>query len=141
MLVHQSWETEVVASASVKLKDRTVANTSLTGPVHSGIRTGSDGVLSLIQANGGFSAVSGEWLLSGLSSAFWIQRTILVGTLEVDPGAGFLQMNTNRTYDNQIAVVGTKGTIVFFEISSSVGGTPVIETATMTFNSTLDVDF
>ncbi len=135
MLVHQIQTSEGSVSASVNLEDRTITGFGESGTIHSGIETGSDGVLSKIQANGGLSAISGEWLLSGAASGFYIQRTILSGTLEVDAGAGWLQMNTNRTYDNQKASVGNKTTEVFFEISSDVSGVPVVDTATMTFNS------
>ncbi len=136
MLVHQHQTSEGSVAASVNLEDRTVNSFGLSGTVHSGIRTGSDGVLSTIQPNGGFSAVSGEWLLSGAASGFYIQRTIISGTLEVDEGAGWLQMNSNRTYDNQKSSVGIKTTVVFFEISSDVSGVPVVDDATMTFVST-----
>ena len=140
MLVHQHQTSEGSVSSSVKITDRTVRNFSLSGTVHSGIVTGSNGVLSTIQVNGGTSAVSGEWLLSGLSSDFYIQRTIISGTLEVDAGAGWLQMNSNRTYDNQKSSVGIKTTVVFFEISSDVSGTPVVDDATQTFISERESD-
>jgi len=135
MLVHQNYTSEGSVSPSVKMSDRDVDGLDITGTVHSGIKTGSDGVLSTIQSNGGFSAVSGEWLLSGASSGFWIQRTILSGTLEIDTGGGFKIMNVDRVYDNQKASVGVKVTEVFFEISTDASGIPVVESATMTFTS------
>lgn len=135
MLVHQHHVSEGSVSASVNLENRTVLGDGASGTIHSGIRTGSAGVLFRIQPNGGFSAISGEWLLSGGPAGFYIQRTIISGTLEVDAGAGWLQMNTNRDYDNQKSSAGIKTTEVFFEISSDVSGVPVVDTATMTFIS------
>ena len=134
-LSYRHSETEGVASDNVKITDRTVFNLRESGTCHSGIRLGLSGVLSTIQANGGFSAISGEWLISGTASGFFVQHTIISGTLEVDPGAGFLQLNVNRDYDNQKSSSGSKTTIVFFEISSDVSGVPVVDTATMTFIS------
>ena len=140
MLVHQTWETEAVASDTVKLTDRLVSNTSVAGTVHSGVRLDSLGQLFTFQAEGGTSAVIGEWLVSGTPADFYVQRTITSGTLEVDPGAGFLQLNTTRSYDNQKASVGVKTTVVFFEISSDVSGVPIVATATHTYVSHRDVD-
>jgi hypothetical protein len=135
MLTHQIQTSEGTVSDTIKITDRTVSNFRATGTCHSGVRFGTSGVLSSFQANGGVSAISGEWLVSGTASGFYLQRTIISGTLEADPGTGFKQLNTNRDYDNQKSSAGTKTTVVFFEISSDVSGSPVVDTATMTFNS------
>ena len=133
MLVHQVQGSEGVVAQGVKLKDRTIDSFRISGTCHAGVRLGSDGVLSRIQPDGGFSAISGEWLLSGSAADFFVKRSTLSGTLEVDPGDGFLQLNVNRDYDNQKSTAGTKTTTVFFEISSDVSGVPIVDTATMTF--------
>ncbi len=133
MLVHQVQGSEGVVLQGVKLKDRTIDSFRISGTCHAGVRLGSDGILYRIQPNGGFSAISGEWLLSGSAGSFFVQRTIVSGTLEDDAGAGFLQLNANRDYDNQKSTAGTKTTVVFFEISSDVSGVPIVDTATMTF--------
>ncbi len=135
MIMHVHKTTEGSASAFVTITDRTVSNGRLSETCHSGIRLGSDGILYEIQANGGFSAVSGEWLITGTASTFYVQRTILSGTLEVDPGTGFLQCNTDRDYDNQRSALGVKTTEIFLEISSDVSGVPVVDTATYFFES------
>lgn len=133
MLVHQIQDSEGTVLQGVKLKDRTILGFRISGTCHAGIRLGSDGVLSKIQSDGGFSAISGEWLLSGSAATFFVKRTTISGTLEVDPGDGFLQLNSDRTYDNQKSTAGVKTTVVFFEISSDVSGVPIVDTATMTF--------
>jgi len=138
MLVHQNQASEGTVSANVKLNDRIVSNVILDQTCHSGIETDNAGVLLVILANNGRSAVSGEWLISGAPSNFFIQHTITEGTLEVEPAGGFLQMNTDRIYDNQKETIGVKTTKVFFEISSDASGVPVIETANMTFVSERD---
>ncbi len=136
MLVHQIQASEGSVAAFVNITDRTISNSFPSGTVHSGVRFGLSGVLSKIQYNGGFSAISGEWLGSGAASGFYVQRTIISGTLEVDAGTGWLQLNSNRDYDNQKSSGGVKVTQVFFEVSSDVSGVPVVDTATMTFTST-----
>ena len=136
MLIHQIMSTEgAPATSNVKLSSRTVSRFRVDLNCHSGIRTGGTGILFLIQATGGFSSVSGEWLINGSAADFFIKRTIISGSLEVDPGPGFLQMNTTRTYDNLKSSVGVKTTEVFFEISSDVSGVPIVDNATMTFIS------
>lgn len=144
MLIQQNdMQTNAAPAAGVNIDDRLVSNGRINGPCHSGIRLGMDGVLSTINAGGGFSAQSGEWLLSGSAAAFFVQRTIISGTLHIkdppdqftDPGPGFLQLNVDRVYDNQKASAGLKITEVFFEISSDASGVPIVDTATMTFES------
>lgn len=138
MLVHQNQETEGVGSATVKVNSRTVSNTNFNDECSSGIVFGSDGVLSRIQFNGGTSAITGEWLVSGLSSNFYVERTIDSGTLQTDPGAGFLQLNATRSYENQTSQVGVKTTVVTFQVASDAGGTNIVATATMTFESNIE---
>lgn len=135
MLLHKNQSTDGAASDTVVLTDRTVENTSTGEPVNSGIRLGSDGVLREYQAGGGRTAIIGEWLVSGTASTFFVQRTILDGTLQTDPGTGFLQLNVNRDYINLKSTNGTKVTSIFLEISSDVSGVPLVATATHTYTS------
>lgn len=135
MLVHQTQTSEGIVTDSVKITDRTINNFRGSGTCHSGVRLASDGVLFKIQANDGLSSISGEWLVTGTASGFFVQHTILNGTLESDPGAGFLQLSVGRDYDNQLSSEGEKTTVVFFELSSDVSGSPIVDTATMTFIS------
>jgi len=137
MLIHQNHTSEGSSPPAVHVTDRTVDNERFFGGAcHSGIKLGSDGVLSIFQPDGGFSAIIGEWLLSGGAAGFFVQRTIVSGTLEVDPGAGFLQLNADRIYDNQKSTMGTKTTEVLFEFSSDMSGTPIVATVTHIYKST-----
>lgn len=140
MLAHQHQESDGSPNDNVKLTDRTVSRVNPSDPCHSGIQANSSGVLNEVQNNGGLSAVIGEWLVKGSPSGFYIQRTIVSGTLETDPGAGFLQMNTSRLYENILTIGDRKITVVFFEISSDVGGVPVIATATHTYESLREIE-
>lgn len=135
MLVHMNQDSEGLGNDAVKLASVNLTRISVNGPSFSGIQMGSSGVLSYRQVNGGLSSVSGQWLVFGDPTAFYIQRTIISGTLETDPGAGFLQLNTSRSYTNKKSTIGVKVTEVFFEISSDASGVPIVETASMTFTS------
>lgn len=135
MLVHQSHTSEGSVSAFVNVTDRTISNGRESGTCHSGVRVGSGGVLFAIQANGGFSAISGEWLPVGTPANFFVASTILSGTLEVDAGSTFVVCSTNRDYDNQKTSAGLKISTVLLTFSSDVSGVPIVGTATYTFES------
>jgi len=135
MLISQYWGSLGVASDTVNIVDFELSNARDSGICHSGVKFGLNGVLSAIQPNGGFSVRQGEWLVSGTASTFFVKRTIISGTLEVDAGAGFLQLNAARIYANHQASAGSKTTVVFFELSSDMTGVPIVDTATMTFIS------
>lgn len=135
MLVHQLQTSQGTVTQGILITDREVNNSITSGTCHSGIKLGLDGVLSTIQGAGGFSQVTGEWLLSGTPADFYVQRTIISGTLQTDPGVGFLQLNVERIYDNQKSSAGMKTTEVFFEIADDASGTTILDTATMIFVS------
>jgi len=132
MLTHQAWQSEGTGVPTVNIVSDTIFNGRTSGTCHAGVSLGSDGVLSEIQAGGGFSAVIGQWLVNGTASDFFVQRTIISGTLQVDPGAGFLQLNADRTYDSQRSTAGIKTTVIFLEISSDMSGVPIVATADFT---------
>ena len=150
MLVHQNWSGATLGGPgdpgapggpggegppidTVKITNRTVFSVRFSGTCHSGIIFRTSGVLNTIQANGGNSVVPGEWLVTGTASTFYLQRTIISGTLQSDPGGGFLQLNTTRTYEKQKNSAGNSVTVVFFELAADAGGTDILDTATMTF--------
>ncbi len=132
MLTHQTWQSEGVGVDTVNIVSTTIDNALESGTCHSGVSLDNDGVLLHIQANGGASAIVGQWLVNGTASDFFVQRTIISGTLQVDPGAGFLQLNVNRTYDSQRSTAGIKTTVIFLEVSSDISGVPIVATADFT---------
>ena len=137
MLVHQHQTSEGTVGTSVNITDRTVANSRpFESPCHSGIRLGTNGVLSTFQPDGGLSVVQGEWSVTGNPTVLFVQHTLISGALEIEPPRpGFNQLNTNRDYDNQKATEGVKTTVVFFEIADDGVGTTILDTTTMTFRS------
>ena len=135
MLVHQIQDTEGIVNNAVKLNSTTLIRISVNGPTFSGIQLQLTGDLFYRQTNGGLSQIAGQWLIFGSPGTFYVQRTIISGTLETDPGPGFLQLNATRSYTNRKDTIGVKTTEVFFEISDDVSGVPVIEMASMIFES------
>jgi hypothetical protein len=137
VLAHMTQASEGAGVAGVNITNRTVSNVRASGTCHSGIVLGLNGILSTIQGNGGSSAISGQWLNTGTASGFYVQHTIISGTLDSSSPTESVwnQLNANRIYDNEKASAGLKTTVVFFEISSDVSGSPVVDTATMTFVS------
>ncbi len=135
MLVHQSHTSEGSVSAFVNITDRNISNERDSGTCHSGVRVGSGGVLFGIQADGGFSSISGEWLPVGTPANFFVASTVLSGSLEVDAGSTFVQCNSNRDYDNQNSSAGLKVTQIKLTFSTDVSGVPIVGTATYIFSS------
>lgn len=121
--------------AGVNVLNRQISNIQQFIPCHSGVKLGADGVLSTISAFGGFSAVPGEWLITGSAAGFWVRRTLIDGALQVDPGGGFLQLNTDRIYDNIKLSQGVKNVVLFLEFSSDASGTPIVAAATFELTS------
>ena len=142
MLVGQHWDTDGAGSDAVNLTNRSVVNEGTNPTVHSGVIFKLEGPLRVLHTVGGSNPVAGEWLVFGNASDFYIQRTILSGTLEVDDiGAGWQQLGiTDFTMDNQSTIpFSFKLTEVFYEISTDVSGIPVIETATHSYRSNKDI--
>lgn len=129
MLVHQHHTSEGDPGDTVKITSRTTTRLRIQATCTAGVRFGSNGTFSLFQANGGVSAIGGEWLVNGTPSTFYVSRTIDSGTLTTDAGAGPLQMNSTRDYNIQQTSNGTKDTTCTFNISDDVSGSPVIATA------------
>ena len=134
-LISETQASSGAGVAGVNILNREISNIQEFIPCPSGIKIGADGVLSVINAFGGFSAISGEWLITGASAGFWVRRSFINGTLQVDPGAGFLQLNVDRIYDNIKFSQGVKDTSLFLEFSDNSSGTPVINAATFQFTS------
>lgn len=136
MLINQIETSQGVGVAGVNVTDRFSIQIVIgSGTAHSGIKLASDGVLFVINQAGGFSAQSGEWLITGNASDFYVQRTVLEGTLETDPGNGFLQLNTDRLYENLQSVDGAKTTKIKLEFSSDVSGVPIVASVVHTYIS------
>lgn len=135
MFINQIVTSEGIGVAGVNVTNRSISNINIFSPCHAGLKLGSDGVLSTINASGGFNAISGEWLITGSAAGFFVKRTIISGTLDTDPGTGFLQLNANRTYEVVRSVEGTSETVLFLEFSSDASGVPLVATATYTITA------
>lgn len=102
---------------SVSPNTNGVTTDSSDNPVHAGIDYRTNGTEWSSTAAGSYTVPRGNWLDTGLSSEAWVQRVISVGSLDIDPGAGRLQLNTARLFEVQ---------------DPSLAGGPV--TCTLTFN-------
>lgn len=132
MLIHQNQESDGVVTEATNLTTRTVFNTVTTGECSSGIVLDNAGVAFTKNANNSNSQITGEWLIAGTPANFYVQRTVIQGTLTSDPGGGFLQLNATRTYSIKQLSTGSKTTIIFLEISDDAGGTNIVASATIT---------
>jgi hypothetical protein len=123
--IHDTWDD---GSDTVNIPIAFFGNSGPDTIVYSGVQFGSDGDIYMRQTGGGWSRY-GTWLLRGSASGFYLSRTILSGSLNIDAGAGPLVMSADRSYDVQDtfqdAVPVTAS--VNFEISSDISGTPVVE--------------
>ena len=120
---------------TVSISNRTVSNVRTVGTCFAGIKVDSDGALYQRQANGGYSAINGEWLVNGTPATFYVSRTIVSGTLTTDAGAGPLQLNVDREYDVQQVTPGTKTATISIDISDDVSGTPILDSAQFVFRA------
>jgi len=135
MLQHIHHDTEGQAGDVVTLTSRVIPRIRINQPCSSGIQFGADGILYLIQNNGGTSAVIGEWLANGVASDFYVSRTIDSGTLVVDAGAGPLQLNANRGYQILRSTIGIDEATITCTLSNDISGLPILATATYDFKA------
>ncbi len=79
-----------------------------------------------------FTVSRGNWLDAGDSSEVWIERTINSGPgFNVDdPGAGRLQLSTNRKFNQNQTGIGVRTTNVTFDFWDAASGGNKIATVT-----------
>ena len=130
--IHDSWG---APGDTVSISDKTVSNIRAVGTCFAGIKLDSDNALYIKQANGGYSAVNGEWFVHGNPANFYFSRTIVSGTLTTDAGAGPLQSNVDREYDVQQVTPGTKTATISIDISDDVSGSPILDSAQFVFRA------
>ena len=79
-----------------------------------------------------FTVSRGNWLDAGDSSEVWIERTINSGPgFNVDdPGAGRLQLNVNRKFNQNRTTIGVRTTNVTFDFWDAASGGNQLATVT-----------
>jgi hypothetical protein len=92
------------------------------GTATSNVKCDSDGDWYESSNTGGYSTSEGEWLKSGVNSDVWVQRTINLGTLTTDPGAGRWICSTDREYGVERATQGSKSCTLTFEFFNAASG-------------------
>jgi hypothetical protein len=109
--------------------------TGLSSPVYSGAKFDGDGDVYAYSATGSWQRI-GTWLVAGAATGYYISRTVDSGSLNVDAGAGPLQMNTDREYSISWGpVASSKTAAISFQISSDVSGSPIVATGSYTFEA------
>ena len=95
--------------------DFTVQGGTSNPTMYSGIKIDADGGVYERQIGGGWSRVF-TWLLSGTNSAYYVNRTVVSGSLTTDAGSGSaLTLDSDRIYDIQSNI--DKGCFVSFELA------------------------
>lgn len=135
MLVHQIQDSEGAVAEAVNLSTRMIINEVTSAECHAGIVLAGDGVAFTKNPNNSDSQITGEWLITGSAASFYVQRTIITGSLDTDPGSGFLQLNSTRTYAILQSGLGRQAAQIFLEISDDASGIPVVESATITMEA------
>lgn len=77
------------------------------------------------------------WLTSGLSSQVWVQRTVNSGSLNLDPGSGRLQLNSDRTFGVQDVTIagGSVSANLTFRFYDAASGGSEIGSCTLTLTA------
>lgn len=104
-----------------------------------GVQFRNDGTEWATAGDGGseFTSSRGNWLDVGAPSQIWVERTINSGSLNSsDPGAGRLQLSTNRSYRVVEAGFGTTTCNVTFDFYNAASGGRLL--ATVTFSLTAE---
>lgn len=135
---HQIHSSEGDPGDTVVLTDLTIINLTVGGTCSAGIKVDADRTLYRQQANGGWSAISGEWLMRGVSSDFYVSMSVDSGSLTLDAGAGPLQLNTDRIYNLDQVGIGSSTVTITLSISDDVSGSPVVASAQFTFSPQVD---
>lgn len=122
----------MLASAySVAISDQTISNTRADPLVcNANYRLNTSGITERSNAAGVYSTISGEWLVSGPSSAFEARFTPTIGTLSVSPGAGWLPLSSSIEYKVSRSGVGSKSCTGTLEIGL-LGTSTALDTATI----------
>lgn len=106
-----------------------------TGTCFADVKCDADGDWYESNNAGTFGASEGSWLDNGLNSEVWVERTVDLGTLSTDWGAGRLICSSDRILGVQQASTGVNEatvTIEFFDADvdgNSLGSKQIVLTA------------
>lgn len=113
------------------LNDASILDTGVA--TNASINFQSDGDVGQVTGGGGGSDI-GVWITPQTGTPFtryWIQRTLNSGSLDEDPGTGWLRLDTTRQWSTGATLTAN----LDFDIATDASGTNIISSAT---NVTLD---
>lgn len=98
-------------------------NYKVSGTCQANVKCDNDGDWYESNNTGGYSTSEGNWLVTGLNSEVWVERTLDVGTLTTDAGTGRLVCSTDRIFGVSRSSAGSKQCTLTFEFfDAAVGG-------------------
>ncbi len=134
-ITHFSSGVAALASIAPEVSANT-ANISTIGsdnPVVAGLQINTDGVEWSSNSAGTYNVGRGVWLDEGDSSQVWVERTLDSGTLDVDPGAGRLRLDTTRTYEKHDTTIpgGAETCTVTYDYYDAPSGGNLLDSVTL----------
>lgn len=83
-----------------------------------------------------YSAISGEWLVSGSASGYDVRATLNSGSLDTGTTGSWLNLGTSRAWTVVVTEVGSQSANLTIEIRPAGGGA-TLASATVTLNCTV----
>lgn len=136
MLVNQVQDTFGSSGLSVNLQTQSFLSQASSGTVFNGLELNSNGIASRVTQPGGTSQLSGQWLVTGLNTNYWVRYNIVSGTLNAaTPPTENTWVPMTSTYDfqNSLSTPDVISTVVFYEFATDSGGVNIILDATHTY--------
>lgn len=125
----------MLTGVTVVFDGSNVSKSTVGGTCFATIRFGSDGdeYENGTDSSATANSLRGTYLLSGLNSEVWIERTVTLGTLDTDPGAGRQQMTSDFTCG--IETTTTKFTAVTFTAWDAASGGNQLDSESVTLSA------
>ncbi len=129
------WE-EVFAPGIIvsPVNDQILSLDFLGGTVYAYLKIDNDGIEYRNATSGSpaFGISRGNWLDKGAAGDVWVQRVLDSGTLNgADPGAGRLNLGTDRIFGNKQIGVGDTSTTVTYNYYDAASGGNLLGSATV----------
>ena len=123
----------------VSVSDTSVDNLETSGTVYANYKIDADGSIYKSASNGGYGSAFETWLVNGLNSDVWVERTINLGTLSTDDIAGSrVQCNSDLEIGVTRSIVGEKAAQVQLDFYDAETGGNLLDSATIDLAATRD---
>lgn len=106
------------------------------GTCYARLKLDNDGGVYLSNSFGTYGTSLGDWLVSGLNSEVWVQRSISSGTLDTDSiGAGRVVLSTDRVVGVETSS-GTKACTLTLQFYDAASGGNLLGSKEITLSAT-----